>query len=837
MKNMQRVAFILFFVSLLGRSDVWSQDVYNYREILVNSSVKDRLNPCYYLNILDSTNHGSIDTIKLGNGKLDLVYQPDAGYIGTDTLVIEYYKDVTGNLQLVYKSFVYNVVNSHLELRNDYISVYKNQINIEYNPLVNDSSSLNGTNNISIKAIPAYNSLQSNISILSDSIVKFSTPSGYDGSASFTYRVCDALGLCKEAVVNVSIIDSNSIKTIDTIVVYTAEDYSIQLLLPYSGFSIDQNAKHGKLDILDASFLYKPYKDFNGNDTFKLIKGNLSRLVLVTVIPQVESNSIIVPDIVFTPVSTEIVFDVSINDVTAIVKNYAIGIDQTTSKGTLTKINSKGLFKYVPENDYTGVQTFSYKVCPQGVCESAKVKIYIGDYEPITDNPYEINTYKNTPVLLSYQVPVNAYNFSANTDSIKFYPAWDTVNIVYNGSCTSELIGYNQLVFYPKLNYVHVFPWQNDTVKINYCISGTNNCVEAELLVHIYNESKNCVKQCVGDCVWPGDVDMSGSVDMKDLLSLGCELGKTGKQRTYTGNNFRSHTSANWGDNLMNTSVDLKNADCNGDSTINSTDTLAIFNSYRMTHSLVPKEVYSKGSFPIDFNILTPDADSGDIGMIEVILGDDQYPAINVSGYAYDLDFNTYAINEASLYVDYYEKGWFARSATTLNMFKKPWAGRLESGFVRANASKVSGKGGTEVLVFIVEDNIAPFSDEKYTEIPFYFKNIIYQDGIGEKYSTEDKTVYLRLNKKISDAPVVLDEKKLILYPNPAGEYLFVHMNGKNSISAYTLYNIEGRTILSNYSPDPKHNTISTTGISNGFYILKVETPLGSISKKIEIMN
>ena len=827
---MQRFALYIFFTSLLlALTDSYGQGVYEYVSILKNNSISKRINQCYWPEFIDSSKNGSTVLKKFSSGKYDLEYTPQTNFTGNDTVIIKYENDLSGG-KIVYRSYVFFVVKSYLDLRNDFITVYSGQNNILFNPLTNDSSSI-GNGSLVLNSLPAYNNLSGAPVIQNDTAIKFSVPAGFLGAASITYRVCDQENLCKEATVNIYIVDTNSISSLDTMTVYTPEDQAVQILLPYTGFSVDKNAKHGKLEVIDASFKYSPYKDFNGKDTFKLVKNNLSRLVYMTVIAQDEPNSILVPDVFYTPGSTEITFDVSKNDVSSLVKLYSIGIDKLPAKGTLTAINNKGVFKYVPENNYTGVQTFSYKVCPQGVCESAGVKLYIGNYEPDNGSMYEITTYKNVPVMLGYQVPVNAYNFSSNSGQITYYPGWDTVTVNYNNGCSTQSIGYNQLLYKPFTNYIGY-----DTFQISYCITGTNDCVNAVIRVNTLLESKNCVKQCVGDCVWPGDVNQNGCVDMGDLLSLASVLGRKGAARTYTGNTFRSHIASDWGELLVNTAADLKNADCNGDSIVNLADTLAIFESYKATHSLVPKEVYSKGSFPINLNILTPDADSGDIGMIQIELGDDQYPAVDVTGYNYELDYPVNMINEQSLYVDYLEQGWFGRSATLLTMFRKPWDGRLESGFVRANNAKVSGKGGTEVLVFIVEDDLAPWSGGD-RELRMNFHNMAYVDANGEKFSVQDKTAVIKLKRQPKDGPLVLDEKKLIVYPNPAADHVFIYMNGRNTISSWQVFNIEGKEVLRNSNPDPKSNQIETGGLSNGFYILKVETPVGPITRKIQIMN
>lgn len=106
-------------------------------------------------------------------------------------------------------------------------------------------------------------------------------------------------------------------------------------------------------------------------------------------------------------------------------------------------------------------------------------------------------------------------------------------------------------------------------------------------------------------------VDYDGIVDMKDMLHVAYQIGKTGPSRTYQNSDFRSHKANNWAAQLTGRSVNLKNADTNGDSTISSADTLAISENYHQTHSLVPQGVYSRGDFPFNLEVLTPEAESG----------------------------------------------------------------------------------------------------------------------------------------------------------------------------------------------------------------------------------
>ena len=251
----------------------------------------------------------------------------------------------------------------------------------------------------------------------------------------------------------------------------------------------------------------------------------------------------------------------------------------------------------------------------------------------------------------------------------------------------------------------------------------------------------------------------------------------------------------NWELEIQNTSIDLKHLDTDGNGLIESYDTLAISENYHKDHSLIAEEVYKRGDFPMVLKILTPNVDSGDIGIIEVQFGDSENPAIDILGYSYELDYNLKVVNENSLSVDYYEDGWFPQHASSLNMFKKPWDGRLESGAVRAGPSFVSGRGGVEALFFIVEDEITGFRNggAKYA-MEFYFSDIKLRLASGETVLLDDVKGLMYLNLEESETPV-LDQDKLIVFPNPAQDYLRVILNGKNYIEEVSIISGDGRVV------------------------------------------
>lgn len=792
--------------------------------LLKNSSISYLPNTYQnYRIIIDSTANGEF-TLTGTKYDPEVNYTPAPGFIGKDTATYEY-KDFSGKFK--YLSFIFEVTKSYLNLKPDVYSVELNSSELDIYPLQNDSSSIGSYAFLSIKSIGAANQLVA--SRPNDTTIRFRPNTGFKGIGYISYTVCDTFNHCQDGNIVVNVIDPNN-QVSDSFYIGTPKSIKASVPLPQSGYSTFKAPANGNLEYdTDYSVLYKPISTFTGNDTFIVFKNGLYRTVFMEVYPMKTPSKITVDDYYFLPKDSTIQFNVALND---IVDKYPFLLNQGPSRGNLTKLNNQGDFSYQPESGYEGVQSFTYKVCPQGNCEFGEVKLFVGNWQPDNRTAYNFATPKNVPLVFSYHIPIDAYDFSSAEDSVKFYPGYDTIYLDYKG-CKDTIIGFNTLIYYPPKDFVG-----SESFIVEYCISSTNECIEAECIVEIFLENKNCNLQCAGDCVWPGDVNLDGDVSMLDLLEIGYNLGNEGSSRMYQSTGiFRALRADDWSKSLPNGFANLKHGDADGNGKIDCADTLYVSNFYRKQHSLVPKPVYDRGDFPFVLNVLTPNADSGDLAIIEIQLGDNDYPVINLGGYAYELDYNTDVVYEPSLEVGFYNQGWATLNSAVLHMAKKPWDGRLESGFVRSKGKPVSGKGGVEYLSFIVEDNLDGFrKDGEYFEVPFYFSNIHTQNDLGQLQKLEDRVAYIKIGRK-KEKENVLDPADLLVYPVPAtGDLLNLHINGKNTLKSIALYSMQGNLLRTINTVDLKHQQIDVTGLHNGLYMIVVETALGPLTKKIEIL-
>ena len=188
---------LLFFIFTLGLKAQEVQGPYFVYSLLKNTTLSKTYDGFCQKNkvIEDSTAHGAFI---LGGPKCQptVNYAPAAGFVGRDTATYEYKEYYTNKIK--YWSFVYIVVNSHVELRPDIYSVDMNAADQDINPLTNDSCSIGTYQFLKIKTISAANQLV--VSQPSDTTIRFRPETNFTGLAYISYTVCDTFIMWDESM-------------------------------------------------------------------------------------------------------------------------------------------------------------------------------------------------------------------------------------------------------------------------------------------------------------------------------------------------------------------------------------------------------------------------------------------------------------------------------------------------------------------------------------------------------------------------------------------------------------------------------------------------------------
>ena len=157
-----------------------------------------------------------------------------------------------------------------------------------------------------------------------------------------------------------------------------------------------------------------------------------------------------------------------------------------------------------------------YKACDlaSNVCEYAAATITISDFAP--DNVSYLSTAKNNHIFVKYPFPVNGYKLT----SIPDYPDHGIADIDFQ----------KDLMYSPSLDFVGL-----DSMKIKYTLTSNPSIFfTIRLYINVYDVVSNCHE----NCVWPGDHNNDGRVDMKDLTFIAPFVGETGTARTNPVNDY-----------------------------------------------------------------------------------------------------------------------------------------------------------------------------------------------------------------------------------------------------------------------------------------------------------
>ena len=210
-----------------------------------------------------------------------------------------------------------------------------------------------------------------------DGSFSYTPEANYHGTDSFTYRVSNGQFESNIATVSLTIAPINDAPLASDATVTVVEDGSSLVDLVALASDVDSDSTslvasivaaplHGQVVVnADGSFSYTAAPNYNGSDsfTYKVNDGELdSNIATVTLIVTAVNDA---------PVATDASVTLS-EDVTSRIDlvGFASDIDSATltavsvtgpTHGSLTQ-NADGSYSYVPEANYNGTDSFSYKV-------------------------------------------------------------------------------------------------------------------------------------------------------------------------------------------------------------------------------------------------------------------------------------------------------------------------------------------------------------------------------------------------------------------------------------------------------------------------------------------
>ncbi len=356
----------------------------------------------------------------------EVTYSPTQGFAGTDTFVYE----VCDNQGLCATAIVSVVVSiSDFITASDDTESTDEDVATDIAILANDvSSSAIDPCAVTITTPPANGTVTFGAAPMC--MLNYAPNADFNGTDSFEYEICNpANAECDQAVVTITVVSVND----DPIAVADAANTQAETLvnIPLVGNDSDPDGMldNSSLTVLtnpaggtvlvntDGSVDYTPNAGFSGTDTFNYVicddgipTACASAIVTVTVSAAPNVAPVAVDDTMMTQEDMAVIVPVTANDSDSdgMLDLTSLSVTAPPSNGTAAA-NTDGTVTYTPNTGFTGMDTFSYEICDNGMpalCDNAVVTVTVNAAPNIA--PVAVDDAMMTQVDMPVIVPVLA---------------------------------------------------------------------------------------------------------------------------------------------------------------------------------------------------------------------------------------------------------------------------------------------------------------------------------------------------------------------------------------------------------------------------------------------
>ncbi|HAB89048.1 MAG TPA: hypothetical protein DCF84_00840 [Bacteroidetes bacterium] len=327
----------------------------------------------------------------------------------------------------------------------------------------------------------------------------------------------------------------------------------------------------------------------------------------------------------------------------------------------------------------------------------------------------------------------------------------------------------------------------------------------------------------VDGLVFAGDVNRDGNVNFVDFLSFAPSFSVTGDLRSALDQNIDwvGYASSDWLDTTI-ASLNLKNADCNGNGIIDSADVQAFLQNYRAEHNS-EKSASGQQNCPYEFYFVMPDSvffgDSVTIG-----IGLD-LPSEAASGVALELNLDTSTlINEGRLTATFPPSWIGEEGVSTLSIQRRDsLEGQLDFALSQNTTSQVAGSGVFAEIIIVTPDEVVKKASSQELLIPLGFQETYIQfiNGTLELGCFLPDTLRV-VEKQTATTLSEIGHPGIQVYPNPSDNVW--QINASHPWTKLEVVNSLGQILYQEVRSNSM-TSIPTEAIHNEFSVLILYYP------------
>lgn len=794
--SLTRIPFILVFCLLWSLTYTQELQSYKHVKVLSGHSVDVPVESNIYPDFLRRPERGSVSKFKFGYEEVYRIrYTAQAAFTGLDTVIYKTERTVNGYRVPFFEGFV--VESRPVVAETDYYAVDIADGTMSLDVLSNDKTT---GGNLKVVMLSYVSNGSASISPDQTSILFRPAETGY---TRIGYTVC-ADGTCASGLAQIRVDNRKMGPAGDSSRYRIERDESVYVLVAPDFNPPSSTYYSGSLTrVADQIYHYEPPLGYSGMQTLRFARlsggEQLLHLVTVEVVDPFEDNGWNKDDHFYTEVGNRISFSVTTNDLRGqIGQVYTNGL-----KGTLSQ-SSPGQFTYIPPSGFRGQTKFSYQTCAEGRCDIADVHLTVHNYEPLYP-VVDVYAIREKPLHIGYDVPIDDYHFSLTSDA-----AHGNVTVAQDGK---------SLTYLPDGGFSGT-----DAFQLNYC-AGTGFCQSLGIQVKV----QNLTGTACTDCVWPGDHNHDGMVDVQDAVVLAINLGHVGPARGgFDTRYWYGQSAPDWPAAITEGTPNLKYVDSNGDGLTSTSDLNAVGLFYERAHAIPPTPPVSMEPLPLNLQLLTPEVSAGDWAVVEVSVGQENLPVHDLMGLSFSFEVGSRFVDSSSIRFTLAENGIINPLNSVIAFAKSVKDGRIDVGIGKTDKQPIRGHGVLGQIRFIVEEDLNGFRSVKdILNLPVKITRIGVLQKDQEPSSLPDVEEVMRLTRETGQA-------EISFYPNPAQSWLQV----EGTFKSLQIVNLQGQSLISiDNGAFRNAKQLDLQRLQSGLYLVRIEAPDGEVStRKLEVI-
>ncbi len=331
--------------------------------------------------------------------------------------------------------------------------------------------------------------------------------------------------------------------------------------------------------------------------------------------------------------------------------------------------------------------------------------------------------------------------------------------------------------------------------------------------------------------IWPGDSDLSGTVDNLDLLPIGLVNGQRAAFRGSNQTSWKPYNTVLTGRKVPGSNIDLSMVDGDGDGFVSVLDTLVILQNYGRSHdkgipNLLGSEIRSAGP---ELKLKVDTLFTGPAQSIPVQLGSPSQVGNNIYGVAFSIFYSPSEIKAEQMRMTFADN-WLGKKGTDFIGIQRndPVAGRLDVALTRLDGKNASGQGILGYVRMAIQDQVL---NQPNRRINLRIERVRLINNLAEALSISPLSSNPTALKGTTSTFDRIWETQIRLYPQPAGDKVYIDA-GSVQVKSLQILQADGR-VLRNTAFDPAG--INVQDLPNGLYYLRLVGEKGMAVKKMLI--